>query len=83
MRKPPLPPAAINNGIIPLDALAFDIDGVVADIMTTFLGLARERYDCGHHLRYEDLTAFQLEDCLDLEAGHHPGPHPGAYRPPP
>ncbi len=53
--------------LIPLDALAFDIDGVVADIMTTFLDLARTRHDCGHHLRYEDLTAFRLEDCLDLE----------------
>jgi uncharacterized protein len=52
---------------IPLDSLAFDIDGVVADIMTTFLTLARERYDCGHHLRYEQITAFRLEDCLDLE----------------
>ncbi len=64
----------INNYIssnkfpsIPLDALAFDIDGVVADIMTTFLDLARRRHNCGHHLRYEDLTAFRLEDCLDLE----------------
>ncbi len=53
-------------GHIPLDRLAFDIDGVVADIMTTFLELARERYNCGHHLHYEDLTAFRLEDCLDL-----------------
>ena len=52
---------------IPLDSLAFDIDGVVADIMTTFLALARERYDCGHHLRYEHITTFSLEDCLDLE----------------
>ncbi len=52
---------------IPLDSLAFDIDGVVADIMTTFLSLVRERYDCGHHLRYEHITEFSLEDCLDLE----------------
>jgi hypothetical protein len=51
---------------IPLDALAFDIDGVVADIMTTFLDLARERYNCGHHLRYEHITTFHLEECLDL-----------------
>ena len=56
-----------RNYRIPLDSLAFDIDGVVADIMTTFLELARSRYDCGHHLRYEDLTTFRLEDCLDLE----------------
>jgi hypothetical protein len=52
---------------IPLNALAFDIDGVVADIMTTFLNLARERYGCGHHLRYEHITTFYLEECLDLE----------------
>ena len=67
-----LRPLAANNRpgkkvLIPLDQLAFDIDGVVADIMTTFLDLARTRYDCGHHLRYEDLTTFRLEDCLDLE----------------
>jgi len=61
----PLPPPRLNG--IPLDALAFDIDGVVADIMTTFLDLARERYNCGHHLRYEHITTFRLEDCLDLE----------------
>ena len=62
------PPSA-NPGCrrIPLDSLAFDIDGVVADIMTTFLSLVRERYDCGHHLRYEHITKFSLEDCLDLE----------------
>ncbi len=52
---------------LPLDRLAFDIDGVVADIMTTFLDLARERFDVGHHLRYEDITTFKLEECLDLE----------------
>jgi len=53
---------------IPRDRLAFDIDGVVADIMTTFLELARERYNQGHHLRYEHITTFFLEDCLDLPA---------------
>ncbi|MGB8992469.1 MAG: hypothetical protein WCD80_10470 [Desulfobaccales bacterium] len=51
---------------IPRDQLAFDIDGVVADIMTTFLDLVRERYNQGHHLRYEHITTFCLEDCLDL-----------------
>lgn len=51
---------------IPLDRLAFDIDGVVADIMTTFLEMARDRYGYGH-LRYEHITTFFLEDCLDLE----------------
>ncbi len=51
---------------IPTDSLAFDIDGVVADIMTTFLTMARERFDVGHHLRYEHITTFQLDECLDL-----------------
>ena len=53
---------------LPGNRLAFDIDGVVADIMTTFLDLARERYNQGHHLRYEHITTFYLEDCLDLPA---------------
>jgi uncharacterized HAD superfamily protein len=51
---------------IPRNRLAFDIDGVVADIMTTFLDLVRERYNQGHHFRYEQITTFFLEDCLDL-----------------
>jgi uncharacterized HAD superfamily protein len=51
---------------LPLDRLAFDIDGVVADIMTPFLVLVRERYDLGHHLRYEHITTFALDECLDL-----------------
>ncbi|MFZ5450214.1 MAG: 5' nucleotidase, NT5C type [Thermodesulfobacteriota bacterium] len=51
---------------IPRDQLAFDIDGVVADIMTTFLTLARERYNQGHHLRVEHITTFMLSECLDL-----------------
>ncbi|MBI4794811.1 MAG: hypothetical protein HY790_03060 [Deltaproteobacteria bacterium] len=55
-----------KNKQIPLNRLAFDIDGVVADIMTTFLDQARERYGRGH-LRYEHITTFFLEDCLDLE----------------
>ena len=60
MNRSTLPP-------IPLDRLAFDIDGVVADIMTTFLDLVRERYGLGHHWRYEHITTFRLEECLELE----------------
>jgi uncharacterized HAD superfamily protein len=51
---------------IPADRVAFDIDGVVADIMTTFLDLARERYG-RENLCYDQITSFRLEDCLDLE----------------
>ncbi|AEB09056.1 5' nucleotidase, NT5C type [Desulfobacca acetoxidans] len=46
--------------------LAFDIDGVVADIMTTFIDLARERYKL-HHLRYEDIVDFDLARCLQMD----------------
>ncbi len=47
-------------------ALAFDIDGVVADIMTTFIQLARERYGLDH-LAYEDIVYFDLARCLNLD----------------
>ena len=60
---PPRPP--FKPGGIPLDRLAFDIDGVVADIMTTFLNLARERHG-PHPFVYEHITTFKLEECLDL-----------------
>ena len=66
---PPVPnsyPRARKLPLIPKDGIAFDIDGVVADIMTTFLDLARERYG-QNHLRYEHITTFFLEECLDLE----------------
>lgn len=53
---------------IPPDRLAFDIDGVVADIMTTFLDLVREQLG-PHPFRYEHITTFRLEECLDLPAG--------------
>ena len=81
MAVDPTPFSGFNR--IPLDALAFDIDGVVADIMTTFLDLARERYDRGHHLRYEHITTFYLEDCLDLPAWIIHEPPPGTHRPAP
>lgn len=45
--------------------LAFDIDGVVADIMSAFLRLAAERHQICH-LRYEDITDFDLCSCLQL-----------------
>ena len=46
--------------------LAFDIDGVVADIMTTFIQLARERYGL-HHLDYNDIVDFDLARCLKMD----------------
>ena len=45
--------------------VAFDIDGVVADTMRLFIDIGRELYDVGH-IRYEDMTAYHLGECLDL-----------------
>jgi hypothetical protein len=45
---------------------AFDIDGVVADTMTLFLEIARQDYRV-QGIRYEDMTRYSLEDCLDMD----------------
>ena len=46
-------------------ALAFDIDGVVADTMNLFLDIACNDFGLDH-LRYEDITSYQLDQCLDI-----------------
>ena len=48
-------------------AVAFDIDGVVADTMTLFLEIARDEYNI-NSIRYEDITGYNLADCLDMDA---------------
>ena len=53
-------------GRVEADKIAFDIDGVVADIMTTFIAMARDHYDL-HHLRYDDIVEFDLAKCFDME----------------
>ena len=45
--------------------IGFDIDGVVADTMEAFIRLARTGY--GAKVRPEEITEFQVEDCLDLD----------------
>ncbi|HLD46650.1 MAG TPA: hypothetical protein VJA64_02420, partial [Desulfobaccales bacterium] len=45
--------------------IGFDIDGVVADTMEAFIRLAWTGY--GARLRPEEITEFQVEDCLDLD----------------
>lgn len=47
-------------------ALAFDIDGVIADTMHLFLDILRDHYDV-HTVRYADITCYRLDHCLDLE----------------
>jgi hypothetical protein len=74
------------------ESIAFDIDGVVADTMTLFLRIARDKYGAGGYT-LEDITSYDLEMCLDMGAdtiarvvvdlleGNHEGPllpNPGA-----
>jgi uncharacterized HAD superfamily protein len=49
---------------IPPQAIGFDIDGVVADTMEAFIRIAREDY--GYTVRPEDITRFEVEECLDM-----------------
>jgi hypothetical protein len=46
-------------------SIGFDIDGVVADTMEAFIRLAWTGY--GVRVRPEEITEFQVEDCLDLD----------------
>ena len=47
------------------EQVAFDIDGVFADTMALFLEIARKEYGI-NHIRYEDITHYYLEECLDI-----------------
>ncbi len=47
-------------------ALAFDIDGVIADTMHLFLDILADHYDI-HTVRYADITCYRLDQCLDLD----------------
>ena len=47
-------------------ALAFDIDGVIADTMHLFLDILKDHYDI-HTVRYSDITCYRLDECLDLD----------------
>jgi len=52
------------RGLAP-DTTAFDVDGVIADTMRLFIDIARESFQIDH-LRYEDITTYHLDECLDL-----------------
>ncbi len=48
--------------------IGFDIDGVVADTSEAFLRIASEEF--GHKsLSHEDITAFDVTKCLDMDPG--------------
>ena len=55
----------VPAGAIEPESIAFDIDGVVADTMTLFLEIARDEFDV-HGIRYEDITCYNLADCIDM-----------------
>ena len=54
----------VYRGLSP-EIAAFDVDGVIADTMRLFIDIARESYQITH-LRYEDITTYHLDECLDL-----------------
>ncbi len=56
----------MKRGQIDPGTVAFDVDGVVADTMTLFLDIARDEYRM-NHLRYEDITCYELEECLEID----------------
>jgi len=47
-------------------AVAFDIDGVVADTMSLFLAIARDDFGI-NGIRYEDLRCYNLADCIPMD----------------
>ena len=46
--------------------LAFDIDGVLANTMQLFIDILRQVYGV-NHIAYDQITQYQLEDCLDVD----------------
>ena len=46
------------------ESIGFDIDCVVADTMTAFIDLAQKDYNIT--VLPEEITSFQVEDCLDV-----------------
>ncbi len=56
-----------GRGISPA-SLAFDIDGVVADTMSLFLDIAREKHGV-RDVTKQDMTCYMLEECLPI--GRH------------
>ncbi|MCP4049801.1 MAG: haloacid dehalogenase, partial [bacterium] len=48
------------------NSIAFDIDSVVADTMSLFFEIAEKEYNI-KGLSLEDITSYNLEECLDVE----------------
>jgi hypothetical protein len=58
--------APVTAPFIDPDRIAFDVDGVTADTMRLFLRLCEREFGI-KNLRYQDITHYFLEDCLDVD----------------
>ena len=47
-------------------SVAFDIDGVFADIVPLFIDIACNEYNI-NGIRCKDITSYKIEDCLDID----------------
>ncbi|MGC8735470.1 MAG: 5' nucleotidase, NT5C type [Dissulfurimicrobium sp.] len=45
--------------------IAFDIDGVIADTMESFLNIARKEFGITH-IKKDHITSYWLEDCISI-----------------
>lgn len=66
MAKKPNSPVQKRSLKIDPALLAFDVDGVCADTMGLFLDILKDEYQI-NHIRYEDITCYALEECLQLD----------------
>jgi len=48
------------------DAIAFDIDGVIADTMNLFIHIAKTEFNISN-IDYNEITDYDLSKCLDIE----------------
>ena len=65
MPNPATAATTATAAAIEVDRIGFDFDGVIADTAEAFIRLACRQYDyCSYAL--EDITSFQVEDCLDI-----------------
>ncbi len=55
-----------GTAVVDPGAVAFDVDGVLADTMGLFLRIASEEYRIDR-ISYEDITCYELSECLPID----------------
>lgn len=58
-----VPERGAATPVVPFDAIAFDVDGVVADTMGKFIEIGRQEHGLAD-LHLAQITTYQLETCL-------------------